>query len=169
MVKYIQLNSSLNVSSFSCCNSPRLEEYLKKYASQDIKKQLCSCFVATEDEINILGYYTLAAHSVDASKMPKEYTKQIPYKFIPAILIGRLAVDDKHQGNGYGALLLKDALKRILAISEQIAANIIVVDAKDENTANFYKKYGFNELTDNPLRLVLSVRTLKTANKKANH
>jgi hypothetical protein len=76
-----------------------LDRYLREYAFQDIKRRLAGCFVAVDDESRIVGYYTLAATSVALDSLPAEIAKRLPrYPVVPAVLIGRLAVANEHQG-----------------------------------------------------------------------
>lgn len=74
-------------------------------------------------------------------------------------LLGRLAVDRSTQGQGLGAHLLLDALHRSLAHADQIAAMAMVVDAKDESAASFYRHYGLIPLQAQPGRLFVPMRS----------
>jgi ribosomal protein S18 acetylase RimI-like enzyme len=79
---------------------------------------------------------------------------------VPAILIGRLAVDRRYRGQGLGRLLLVDALLRSLAISRQVGAMAVVVDAKDDAARSFYEQYGFTRFVDHDNRLFLPMATI---------
>jgi len=82
----------------------------------------------------------------------------------PVVLIGKLAVNRSVQGQGLGALLLVDALRRSLQISEQVGIRAVEVDAIDDAARNFYLKFGFPSLLDDPRHLFLTmaeVRKLK--------
>src|SRR5712672_467752 len=92
----------------------------------------------------VLGYYTLSSFGIDAGVLPPDVAKKLPrYPLIPATLLGRLAVDEKHHGEGTGEFLLMDALHRSLEQSVQIAAAAVVVEAIDERAARFYQHFGF--------------------------
>jgi len=100
----------------------------------------------------IAGYYTLSAASITATALPADVVKKLPrYDQIPAILLGRIAVDLKYRGMGFGRYLLADALKR--ARANEIAAFAVVVDAKDEEAKRFYLRAGFVPLPDRPMTL----------------
>ncbi|MBK0506674.1 GNAT family N-acetyltransferase, partial [Klebsiella pneumoniae] len=73
------------------------------------------------------------------------------YPLVPAVLLGRLAVDRKHQGKGYGRFLLADALGR--AVRSEIASFAVVVDAKDEAARRFYERESFLSFPDQPMKL----------------
>lgn len=135
-------NLSIPRSSFSCAVK-ELETYFHKYVSQDVKKGLTKCFVLIDNqESKIIGYYTLSALSVPISNIPQErINKGIPYPNIPAVLIGRLAVDSHFQHQGYGKFLIADAIHKIKHTA--VAAALLVVEAKNENAVAFYERLGF--------------------------
>ncbi len=142
-------------------DSEPLNRYLREQATQDIRRRLTACFVALAGSQRIAGYYTLASASILLSDLPAGIGKQLPrYPTVPAVRIGRLAVDQDFKGKGLGGALLADAIDR--AMRSEIAAFAILVDAKDETAATFYRHHGFVVLPDSPLRLFLP---LATANK----
>jgi len=158
-----KLNSVHSKGNFSSGSIP-LDNYLKTQASQDIKKNVSVTYVLTSiNSTEVIGYYTLSSISIDASELSDEYMKKLPkYPMLPAILLGRLAVDSNHKGRKIGAYLLIDALKRSLLISEQVGINAVIVDAKDDNAANFYRHFGFIEFPSIKLKLFLPINTIKT-------
>lgn len=114
------LNSKHNKSDFSC-GKELLDGYLHRQANQDIKRKLSTCFVINDEEKNqVKGYYTLSSCGISLEMIPENIQKQLPksYKYIPAILLGRLAIDNKYKGQGIGKLILIDALKRCHEISK---------------------------------------------------
>jgi ribosomal protein S18 acetylase RimI-like enzyme len=141
----------------------QLDRYLREQASQDVKRLLASCFVAIEIATNkVAGYYTLAATGIDASELPPEMLKRLPrYPVLPAALVGRLAVDQAYQGKGLGGALLADAALR--AFKGDVKAFALVVDAKDENAASFYRFQGFRPLASRPRSFFLPLATMKEA------
>ena len=70
---------------------------------------------------------------------------------MPATLLGRLAVDRRHQGKGYGRFLLADALHR--AVRSEIALFAVIVDAKDDNARKFYERESFLPFREQPMKL----------------
>jgi GNAT superfamily N-acetyltransferase len=100
----------------------------------------------------IAGYYTLSATSVQLGELPAQTVRKLPrYPLVPATLLGRLAVDRRHQGKGYGRFLLGDALYR--AARSEIASFAVIVDAKDENAQRFYERESFLPFPDQPMKL----------------
>ena len=85
----------------------------------------------------------------------------MPHYPIPAVLLGRLAVDRSVQGKGLGEFLLVDALKRVAAASQTIGVHAVLVDALHEAAAAFYAAYGFVPLVDRPLTLFLPLATVR--------
>ncbi|SRR5579885_266022 len=157
-----KLNSAHNKKNFSSGSVP-LDNYLKNQAAQDIKKNVSVTYALTSiNSTEVIGYYTLSSISIDTSELSDEYMRKLPkYPMFPAILIGRLAVDLHHKGKNIGANLLIDALKRSLLISDQVGINAVIVDAKDDNAANFYRHFGFIKLPSNKLKLFLAINTIK--------
>ncbi len=139
------------------CGEPALNEYLHRYASQDIKRSLARVFVSSrlEEPKNVLGFYTLSAASVAAQTLPEAWRKKMPRYPVPVALLGRLAVSRQAQGTGLGGILLADACKRVVAASQTLAVAAIVVDAKTEAAAAFYRHFGFVELPGQPGRWML--------------
>jgi predicted GNAT family N-acyltransferase len=147
-------------AAFSC-GVERLDTYLHKQAGQDVKRRVAAAFVLTPDGKTIAGYYTLSQYSVELEAVPPEIARRLPkYPLVPATLVGRLAVSTAFRGGRLGELLLMDALSRCLTLSTQIASAAVIVDAKDEGAAAFYKKYGFIELPQVPKRLLLPMATV---------
>ncbi|MCL1962002.1 MAG: GNAT family N-acetyltransferase [Desulfovibrionaceae bacterium] len=136
------------------CGTPALNRYLREQVSQDIRRRVAACFVALADEQRIAGYYTLATASVPLAGLPDEMRRKLPrYGAVPAIRMGRLAVDTGFKGRGLGGVLLVNALRR--AASAEVAAAVLIVDAKDKPAAAFYRHHGFALLADAPLTLFL--------------
>lgn len=147
-------------SSFQC-NVEALDRYLKTQARQDIKRQISRVFVATQPDNpkKVIGYYTLSALSIELSQFPETLARKLPKHPIPAALIGRLAVSTFAQGKGVGKMLLTDAIKRALAVGDQIAIYAMVVDAINENAKKFYEQFGFMRLYAENSRLFLPLKS----------
>lgn len=133
--------------SFSC-SVKALEDYFHQYASQDVKKGLAKCYVLIDkQQSKIIGYYTLSSLSIPIIEVPKERLKKdIRYETIPAVLMGRLAIDDNFKQQGYGKFLLADAIHRIR--NNAVGSALLIVEAKDDNAASFYNHFGFIEFTE---------------------
>ena len=138
--------------------SEPLNRYLHQQVSQDIRRRIAACFVALTPDKHIAAYYTLASASVLLADLPRDIAQKLPkYPTVPAVRMGRLAVDEAFKGQGLGGALLADALAR--ALNSEIAAFALVVDAKDASSAAFYQHHGFIAMPDSPLTLFLPLAT----------
>ena len=142
------------------CGVEALDQYFEKQAGQDSRKRVAAPFVLVDQASSaIVGYYTLSMCSLLTRDLPEAMIKKLPrYEALPAVLLGRLAVDRDYQGKGLGAHLLIDALYR--AFNNPIAAAFVVVDAIDDSAKAFYLSYGFIELPNAERRLFLAMKTI---------
>ena len=146
------------------CGVAQLDRYFHERAGQDTRRRIAATFVLLGADVHhVAGYYTLSATSVPRTHLPDAASRSLPrYQSLPAILLGRLAVDERHQGQGLGRFLLMDALQRSLTSSGQVAAFAVIVDAIDIGTRAFYEQFGFVPLLDADLRLFLPMDTIAT-------
>jgi predicted GNAT family N-acyltransferase len=142
------------------CGAEALDRYLKQQARQDADKLVAAPFVAINPpHTRVLGYYTLSASVLTLADLPDDLARKLPrYPQLPVTLLGRLAIDKSTKGQGLGEHVLLDALHRSLVHAEQIAAMAVVVDAKDEGAASFYRHFGFLTLQAQPSRLFVPMR-----------
>jgi ribosomal protein S18 acetylase RimI-like enzyme len=143
------------------CGVESLDTYLRARARQDREKHAAAIFVLAEAS-TVIGYYTLSAYTIHPGELPAEVVRKLPrYPNLPATLIGRLAVDSRHQGQGLGERLLMDALKRALGSASQVASLAVVVEAENETAEAWYKSYGFLQFPDHPAKLFLPMKTIQ--------
>jgi len=159
-----ELGRDFNRNDFDC-GTKSLNDFLRLYALQNLKKNINVTVVAVSEEnpTRILGYYSVSMAQVNFENLPADLGKGIPRYPVPAMRIGRLAVDRPAQGSGLGGELLGHALDRALALSQELGMCVVLVDAIDENAKRFYEKYGFVSLTHLPSSLVLPVDTIAEA------
>jgi len=142
------------------CGVPILNDYLARIAGQDVRRKAAAVFVLSpaDDERCVAGYYTLCSTSVELTGLPQSLAKRLPrYPDVPGILIGRLARDIAFPG--VGSLLLADALLRCIRIADEVAATLVVVDAKDDSARGFYAMHGFLDLPKIANRMFLPIST----------
>lgn len=133
--------------------SEALDRYFREQTGQDMRRKIAKCFVAVTPEAEIAGFYTLTATSIPLEQIASARLKKLErYPLVPAVLLGRLAVAQAHQGKHLGAALVADALMR--SSRSDIAAHLMVVEAKDENAARFYEHLAFERLEDSGRRLI---------------
>jgi GNAT superfamily N-acetyltransferase len=152
----LSFDKAVDATSFSC-GQPLLDEYIRRYASQDVRRNVARVFMATpeNDSHHLAGFFTLSAGSVSCSELPESLAKKLPRYPVPVALIGRLAVDTEFQGKGLGSILLADVCQKVANASAMLAMAGIVVDAKDAAAASFYRHFGFQPLPGQPDRLLL--------------
>ena len=148
----IELLGAQDRSAFAS-GSDVLDRYLQQRAKQDMRRRVASCFVAVDSTDAIAGFYTIAASSLVLDLLPAEQARRLPrYPTVPAVMLGRLAVAQAHQGKRLGGALVADALLR--ATRAEVMAHAMIVDAKDEAAALFYQHLGFTRLGDDGRRLI---------------
>ena len=149
-------------AAFSCGDSS-LDRYIREQASQDVKRGLASVFVITakDDPKQILAYYTLSSRELKLDQLPEEIAKKAgKYGHVGVTLLGRMAVAEKSKGTGLGALTLMNALHKSLLAAMDVASLAVFVEVIDTKAANFYRKYGFIELPEDKLKLLLPMKTI---------
>lgn len=156
MFRIRALDRDVDVAAFRC-GQPLLDDYIRRYASQDIRRNVARVFVATPEDAprHVAGFFSLSAGSVSCTDLPDTLAKKLPRYPIPVALIGRLAVDSAFQGKGLGAILLADACQKVAQASAVLAVAGIIVDAKDQAAVAFYRHYGFLDLPGQARRLLL--------------
>lgn len=118
-------------AAFSC-GVPALDGYLQRQACQNHERGVAHCHVLIEGEGRIVGAYTLSATALVTQNLPDDLARRLPrYPTLPAILLGRLAVDTWFQGRGFGRRLLVHALFQVREVRQRIGTVAVVVDAKD--------------------------------------
>ena len=145
------------------CGVESLNKYIKKIASQDLKRKAATVFVLRDSSAkNVMGYYTLSSFSVELTEIEPIVAKKLPrYPLLPATMLGRLAVDKRYKGKGFGQLMLIDAMKKSYQASQQIASVALLVEAINEQAVRFYQKFGFISFQSSSDRLYLSMKTIE--------
>ena len=142
-------------AAFSC-GVAALDDWFRLRAGQDERRNAARVFVVVDDRYGVVGFYSLSSFTLTIGDLPPEHAKRLPrYDLIPAALIGRLARDQRVRGEGIGALLVADAVRRVLDAARSLAVFAVVVDAMDENAATFYRDFGFSPFPSRPLRLFM--------------
>jgi GNAT superfamily N-acetyltransferase len=154
----VPLSGNHDRASFTCGVEP-LDRYLRRQASQDVRRRVASCFVIVEVATGAAaGYYTLAATSVLLRELPETIAAKLPrYPTVPAVLLGRLAVAGSFHGRKIGAVLLADAVSR--AARADVASFAVVVDPKDHTARRFYQRHGFLDLPEPERRMFMPIES----------
>lgn len=162
-LKIEPLDGRRHIRSDFCCGKDSLDNYICKQASQDLKRRVSTVFVLIDaPELIVLAYYTLSSYTIDITVLDEALAKGLPrYPLLPATLLGRLAVDDRQKGKRFGELMLVDALKKALNASTQVASRAVIAEALDESALNFYRKYGFQQFRQEPMKLYLPMKSVE--------
>jgi GNAT superfamily N-acetyltransferase len=155
------LSVAHKVADFDC-GKLELTTWLRRYALQNHQAGASRVYVVHRCG-RVIGYYALAAGSVEPEEAPARVRKGLARHRIPVILLARLAVDVSEQGRGLGAALLKDALNRIVSAADEIGARAVLVHAKDDDASAFYQRYDFDPSPTDPLHLFLLMKDLRAA------
>lgn len=155
----VRLERNHDRGSFSCGNI-ELDDFLKRYARQNQDRGAGVTYGVTRSQ-RVVGYYTLSAGSVSTHEPPARLTKGLGGYPVPVILLARLAVDADEKGRGLGAALLKDAMRRAVQGADAIGAVALLVHAKDDGAARFYRHFGFEPSTREALHLYLPMCSIK--------
>lgn len=154
------LTSAHDLTDFDC-GYPDLNDWLQQRAltSEGVSaRTIVLCVGQT-----VVGYYCLATGSVERAHLHNAKLRRNQPDPIPIIVMGRLAVDNRYKGRGFGPGLLKDAILRTLKASEIAGVRALVVHAIDQEAAKFYLKYKFLPSPLNDLTFVLPLETARAA------
>lgn len=141
------------------CGVAALDDYLRQRAIQHQRDGIATIHVLVDDARpqHVLGYCALSAAQMHLRDLQPSDRKRLPNHPVPAMRMGRLAVDQPEQGRGYGQLLLGHAVNLALSVRQSMGVRVLLVDAKDAQAAAFYQGYGFRAVADGALTLYLSI------------
>jgi ribosomal protein S18 acetylase RimI-like enzyme len=145
------------------CGDADLNEFLQKHARQNHEAggSKTFCGIDDADPQRVLGFYSLAPASMDHNRLPPSVTRGLPRHDVGGFKLARLATHIELQGKGLGGQLLLAAGKRCLRVAAEAGGVILIIDAKNALAAAWYESYGAERLEDNPLTLVLPLKTIQ--------
>lgn len=147
------------------CGAADLNKYLARYARQNHASGGAKTFVAVSpvEPARVLGFYSISPGSIEFARVPANLTGKLGRYDVPVFRLGRLAVDQSAQGQGLGGDLLLAAGERALAVAAEVGGLALAIDAKDENAARWYERFGAQLLLDDPLKLILPLSVIGDA------
>lgn len=147
------------------CGDDALNTFLLRYARQGHEQNAVKtyCAIANDTPNKVLGFYSLAPASVAHDAVPPTMTKGLARHKVPGFLLARLAVDKTVAGGGLGGQLLLAAALRCLRVTDEIGGVLMVIEAKNERAAQWYRGFGAEPLADQPLTLVAPLTTFADA------
>lgn len=139
------------------CGDNGLNTWLRERARKNEAAHGSRCFVVCDGGARVVGFYALAAGSISRERTPAAVRRNMPEP-IPAVVLGRLAVDQALQRHGLGADLLHDAVLRALRAAQEIGARVLLCQALNDHARRFYLRHGFIESTFDPLVVMLDLK-----------
>jgi GNAT superfamily N-acetyltransferase len=140
-----KLEASDRTDDFDCGDGA-LNDYLRRYALSNQGYMVGTTYVSVCLPSRIIGYYTIANTNIPRSAIPDGLLKGLPkYQDMPAILLGRFAVNRHDQGKRIGELLLTHCFETCLHIAKLCAARYLLTDAY-ESAVPWYERYGFTKI-----------------------
>ena len=139
------------------CGQSALNDWLGRYALPNQQAGAATTFVVCDGDA-VVGYYSLAVGAVEHAQAPARVKKGLARHPIPVMVLARLAVDVRYQGQKIGQGLLKNALLRTVQLAEQVGIRAILVHAKDSQARRFYERFDFESSPLDPLQLLLLVK-----------
>ena len=154
-----KLSVTDGVESFDC-GHVALNEFLQRYALVNQKSNSSQTYVSCNAG-QVAGFYSLAVGSVEPSQSAPRVVKGIPRHPVPVMILARLAIDQRHQRQGLGKALLKNALLRTVQAADIAGIRALLVHAKDEEARSWYRHWEFEESPTDPYHLFLLVKDIK--------
>jgi GNAT superfamily N-acetyltransferase len=153
-----RLNSSHNIQEFDS-GERTLDEWLKGRALRNEREGASRTYVIHVENV-VVGYYCLSTGSIASVSAPGRVRRNMPDP-IPVMLLGRLAIDHRWQGQGLGKALLRNAILRTLQASEIVGIRAIVVNAISDQARQFYEQYGFISSSFDPFLMMIPLKDIK--------
>lgn len=160
----VELLSRLHDRNGFDCGESELNDYLLRTARQHVEKGVSRTFVLVDSgqPEKILAFFTLTACEVVTSGLPANLARKYPAR-APAAKLARLAVSSDQQRRGLGGVMMVEAMKRTLAVAENIGIIGFFVDAKNPRAVEYYRQFGYIDLPSTPLELFLPLDSLRPA------
>jgi len=156
-----KLHRTHAVEKFAC-GQPDLDRFLIRHALQAQQSNSSQTYVAINDG-EVVGFYTIVAGEVQHAKAPERVVKGMPRHPVPLLVLARLAIHAKSQGQGIGAGLLLDALGRTLQVADVVGIRALAVHAKDDQATAFYRHFGFIPSPTDARHLFMIIKDIRLA------
>lgn len=153
------LDSDHETDDFDC-GVASLNDYLAGRAFSDQKAGKSRTYVITRGK-RVIGYFSMTAASIEPCDATERAAKGQGAQTIPAVLIGRFAIDSCEQGQGLGSALLVEALRKAAAAADTIGVRVVLVDALNADVRGFYVRHGFETSPTDPLHLMMLMKDVR--------
>jgi GNAT superfamily N-acetyltransferase len=138
--------------------APTLDAWIRRKARANQASGASRTYVLCRGD-RVVGFYALAAGSVSHDLSPRKLRQNMPDP-VPVIVLGRLAVDAREQGNGLGRALLRDAVLRVAAAAREVGVAAMLVHALNDRAKAFYVAAGFEPSSVDPMVLILRIKDI---------
>jgi GNAT superfamily N-acetyltransferase len=142
------------------CGEKSLDDWLKTRALKNQASGASRCFVVCDGDA-VIGYYSLSAGGIHHEAAPKPMRRNMPDP-LPVLLLGRLAIDRRHQNRGLGRAMLRDAMLRAVHVAGNAGVFAMMVHALSEQAKRFYLSRGFVESPLQPNTLMMTLATARS-------
>jgi GNAT superfamily N-acetyltransferase len=138
---------------------PVLDQWLRRYAGQNRRRDTAATWVIADANDAVVAYASVAMTSIDRSAAPEVVAKGAPDP-VPALLLGRLAVDHRYSRLGIGTALAGRVLATAVELNEKAACRAVVVTALTQSARASWERLGFHPFDpDEPDQLDLYLLT----------
>jgi GNAT superfamily N-acetyltransferase len=124
-------------------DEPVLDEWLRRYAGQSRRRDTAATWVIVDAEDVVVAYASIAMTGIDRSAAPPSVARHAPDP-VPALLLGRLAVDRGHTGLGLGTTLVAHVLATAVELNAIAACRAVVVNALRTDVRRWWERLGFH-------------------------
>jgi len=159
-----RLSADHSLSGFDC-GVGSLNVWLERHARTASAASSAQTLVVADEsqDQRVVGYYALAVASITHAEATERATKGMPRYDIPALLLARLAVDQSVQKRGIGAFLLRDAMTRAIAVSEEAGVRLMLVYAINQDARRLYERFGFEPSPTDDMNLQMIIKDMRSS------
>lgn len=143
------------------CGETSLNDWLHQRALKNDLTDASRTYVVCCNKI-VVAYYSLHLGCIQHSEAVRKIKRNMPDP-IPAIVLGRLAVDVKHQGKGLARALIKDMFLRAIQVSDLAGTKAVLVKALNDEVITFYQSFGFIPSKTAPLLLMKAISEVRAS------
>ena len=143
------------------CGETSLNDWLRKRALKNDLSDASRTYVVCSENV-VVAYYSLHLGCIQNSQAVRKIKRNMPDP-IPAIVLGRLAVDRLHQGKGLARALIKDMFLRAIQVSDLAGTKAVLVKALNEKVTAFYQSFGFVQSKTDPFLLMKAISEVRAS------
>lgn len=145
------------------CGEDELNTWLQRYAGQNRRRNTAATWVVVDAFDSVAAYASVSMTAVSRASAPEVLAKHAPDP-VPALLLGRLAVDRQHAGGGLGTALVAHVLATAVDLNARAACRAVVVTALNARARTWWERLGFTAFEpDDPTALDMYILTTDIA------